>query len=551
MMKNKILLTILILVVSTALGVLLINIYILPTRVKAYVINRLERILDRKLEIEKLRYIPPTNLLLKNVVLYRDMAGAQPLIQAELIKLDLSLLPLLTKKYLISRMDLRNLTTRNFKLNGSVRTSLLLDPDAGAGFTGTLKIVDLSLKAAQLPDAIEHFNSVINLKKDSVEIDNTAYFLFRNTSYNLKGKFVDFSEPKIDFFLGSDLFNTVGDFIFKGNYAEIKKLDTRVANSTFDLMGDISNLSNPLFNLYGEVHIDMIDVWQLQGGKIEDTKLEGVCDAVLFFKGRPGQLENAELGLKIKSDRLSAYSIIFDNLYMNLRMKDGFLTTPQFSSGFYGGTIKGSINAEPFSGSRIYSADFSIQDGSLAKWAKEAKYGKKLYGTLSSRLLLKGSAGNIDTISGSGWAAVTDGYLWEIPILGGLADILTVSNLKSVVFKEAAGKFSIGERKVRVTDLTFYSDDTNISVQGEIDFNGSVDLMVNTNISPDLIEGSSDAAKIANILIQQAGQLLGKVRIRGTLRDPEYKVGPTASGIKPVEKILKSGLGDILKDILE
>ena len=168
---------------------------------------------------------------------------------------------------------------------------------------------------------------------------------------------------------------------------------------------------------------------------------------------------------------------------------------------------------------------------------------------------MKGQGTNIDTLSGNGCISIADGYIWEVPLLGGIASILTMPNLKSIVFREAAGNFSVGSRKINISDLVFYSDDLNLSINGDINFNSTLDLFVTTQISRDLLGGSSDTAKIANILIQQAGQLLGRVRITGTLTDPKYKTMAggkgVKSGVKPIEKVFKSKIGDLLKDILE
>ena len=51
-------------------------------------------------------------------------------------------------------------------------------------------------------------------------------------------------------------------------------------------------------------------------------------------------------------------------------------------------------------------------------------------------------------------------------------------------------------------------------------------------------------------LIQQAGKYLGRVSITGTLKNPSYSL-KTDSRLKPIEKISKKEINDIIKDIFE
>ena len=552
-MKKKIILIVLFLLTAAFVGTVIINIAILPTKAKAYIIKTLEEKLGRKVTIESLRYIPPATFSLNKILIYQDSAETSVLANIENTKLSFSVIPLLIKKKVISTLDIHNFLVRDVKLNGSVRTYLDTEPTSPFKFKGTVRLVNLSLDTGFLPQAIERLNGVIDIQKDGIRIDN-AYFYFGNTSYELKGGLKNMKEPEIALSLGSNGFRSEGRFLLKDGYLQIEKLNATLGESSLSLIGDISNFSRPLLNLYGESKINLADLGKATRKKDEDPKFKGVCESLLFFKGELGDLENCELGFKTKADRLSLQGFIFDDFDMDLRMKDGILTTPRLNTRFYDGLLSASISSEPFANGRPYSAEISLQNASLARWAKEAKFGKKIAGIVSSRFLLKGYASNVDTLSGGGWLSIADGYIWEAPLLGGIAGILTVPNLRSIVFREAAGNFSIGGRKINISDLVFYSDDVNISIKGDIDFDSNLDLLVNTNITQEIIQGSSEAAQIANILIQQAGQFLGRVRITGTLDDPQYKVMPgvkKVQGVKPIEKVFKNQIGDFLKDIFE
>ncbi len=551
-MKNTIFKSVLIAVGLVVLGIFLINTIILPVKAKSVIINLFEENLGRKVEIKTLRYIPFTNLSMGNAVIYNDRAGTDKILNIEKAGFKFSLFPLLLQKKLVSRLDLRNAATQSAKISGSVRTSLASDALSPSKLKGTVRFVDLSVRSGLIPYSVEQFNGMIDFERDGISL-NDSYFNFKGTNYQLDGGIRNLEEiPNAYFTLGSNGNGLIseGNLLLKDGYISIEKLNATIANSTVNIIGDINNLRDPIFNLYGESRVNAADIGYLFPEKREKLKLGGGCDVALFFRGRPSEIEEAEFGLKVKSDKLSAKGFDFKDFDVDLRMKNGLLTTPKLRAGFYEGIIEGGLNAEPFSRGKPYSMEMVIQNASLARWAKDVKSTMKISGNLSSRFLVKGYGNDIDNLKGRGWVTVTDGYLWEIPLLGDMANLLSLTNLKSVVFKEAAGNFSIENREIRIEELMFYSDDVNISIKGSIDFDSNLDLLVTTNITQNLIEDDSEAAQIANILIQQAGQLLGTIRITGNLKDPKYNTkAPKAT--KPVEKIFKSSIGNILKDILE
>ena len=69
---------------------------------------------------------------------------------------------------------------------------------------------------------------------------------------------------------------------------------------------------------------------------------------------------------------------------------------------------------------------------------------------------------------------------------------------------------------------------------------------MDTDIKHGLAEGDSDATKIANILISQAGTYLGRVKVEGTLEDPKYRLVA-----KPINELFGDKLKGLLKNIFE
>jgi len=515
------------------LVLIIINLFIIPLGAKALIIKALEDELGRKVEIKKLSYMPLANLSLGGITLYKDLSTAQPVVTIEKLKLKLLLLPYLFKRKVNFGIDIANLSAQDAKMSGSVRTNLVPDKSSSLGHVGTIKFVDFLLDVNFLPAPIEKIKGLVKINRDDIEI--------KDVSFNLNGNKL-ISE---------------GNLILKDDYVKIDRFDMKFLNSSLNIIGDVTSLRNPFLNIYGESRINIADLEKILAQKGTKIELDGIFDTALFFKGQLNKPKESELGIKAQSPEVRVMGITATEVDLDLRMLNGVLTTPKLRAFTYDGILTGFVNAEPFSRNTPFATELLLKNMDLATWAREANFNKKISGKLSSNFVLKGQGGNLDALKGNGWISIDDGYLWGIGVLGGMANILSMPKLGSVVFKKARGNFTIKNRIFTIEDFTCKSEVAELSLAGDIGFDESVDLLVTTNLTSNLIEDSSDAAKIANILIQQAGNFFGRVRITGTLKNPQYKVGASSGkpgsggGSKVVEKIFKEELGDLLKDLLE
>ncbi len=537
------------------LAVWYVNRFVLPVKVKGLITNFVKEKTGLNVSIGRINYLPFSRLYLNDIALFRERGA--PLAEIEGLSLSLSLWPLLKDKKIIGRLGLKEFTYGTTRLNGATDLSLIWRPLPAhrpffRNLDGAIKFINFSLETKALPSRIESINSAIDLDDNIVSLQKT-FFNYGNTTYNMEGALrdLDKDEPLAHLFLNSDILTSEGRFAVKDNHIQIEKIDGKLLGSTFSIMGDIRSLSNPILNLYGEGVLDLSDLKKLlpRSKYLSDSlKSSGMCDAAAFFNGPLKDLKTSEASIKLSSNKVFLHGLALDDLYLDLRMDDGSISTPRLSIRPYLGILNGSFNLDLNKKDLPYTLTFALKDANLAKFSSDMNFGKEDFtGLISSKFFLRGNLGSTDSLRGSGWVTVRDGRLWETSLLKGVANLLTMPHLNAVVFKEAAGNFIVDQKRVSTDDLTFFSENVNISADGYLDFDGNIDFLLNMNITQDLIRpgDSSDAVQIANMLISQAGNYLGKVKVTGTWREPQYKFA-----VKPIQDVFKKELKGLLKDVL-
>jgi len=553
--QAKVFIIIGLILVSIAICVWSVNRFILPVKIKGFITNLLKERTGHEVTIGGINYLPLSRFYLKDITLYDKERPKKVLLNIEGLSFNLQLWPFLKEKSINARLGLKDFTCGRIKLNGVTSLSLkrrvpLVHRPFLKNLDGAIILKDFSFATNALPSEIENITGRILLKDDLMRLEKSS-FKYNDIIYNLECNLADFDteEPKATLSLDSDILKTTGKITLKDDYIKIEKIEGVLLDSKFNIMGDIKGLPFPILNLYSEASINLADLKKVlsKSNYISDSlKPAGLCKAVLFFNGRMNQFNKSEGSIRLSSDKVSLHGLTLDDLYLDLRMKDGIAKTHRFDMKPYQGLLNGSLVLDLNKEGLPYSISFALKDADLEKFSADMKLARgNMGGFISSKFFLKGNLTSPDTLRGSGWINVVDGRLWDWPLLGGVVDLFGMPHLSSITFKEAAGNFIVDQRRISTEDLTFYSEKVNITTVGFVDFDGRIDLLMNTHIIQDLIEGSSDAARTANMFISQAGNYMGKIKVTGTLKEPKYKIYAT-----PIKDAFKGEIEGFLKDIL-
>jgi hypothetical protein len=552
--RTSILLTIL-LVIFIAL-IVYFGRFVFPAQMMEFAANFIMEKTGYDVTIGGITYLPLTQYYLKDVVLYDMGTPQKELVKIEGLSFSLKLWPFIRGKRVIASLGLSNLMYGGMRLNGfsslyfkdlrsTARRPFLKNMD------GVITLKNFTLTADALSLDIKDINGSVIFEDDTVKLTKTS-FRHNGVTYNVECALteLDIDQPEATLSLTSDGLSAQGDFLFKEDYATIKRFSGKILNSPFNIKGDVKDISSPTGNLYCEVRADLEDIrrYLSRSGRAQvSLKPTGQCIIAAFYNGSLKELADAEGRIKLSSKNIAVNNIAIDEFYLDLRMDRGVISTHRFSARLYEGLFNGSLKVDLLEKGRPFSIGYALKDSDLKMLSKDLDLKKKdIAGSLSSKLFLKGYLNSPDSLRGSGWITITDGRLWESPLLGGVIELLRAPMLKSVVFEEAAGNIVVENKKVSTDDLTFYSESVNIRAKGSVGFDQNLDFVLSTNMTQDLVEGSSDFSRVANILLKQAGNYMGSIKVSGTIKNPKYKLD-----VKPVRKIFGNQLKGLLQNILE
>ena len=127
---------------------------------------------------------------------------------------------------------------------------------------------------------------------------------------------------------------------------------------------------------------------------------------------------------------------------------------------------------------------------------------------------------------GKGAFAIAEGRLWELPVFAGLANILYIPGVSKIVFGEAKGTFTVGNRIIVTGDTELYSPQMNLVGEGSVDFDGNLNFDITAAFAKEFLEGPTLLGPLRDFFVDEAGHFVGKINLAGTLNEPKFKVTP-------------------------
>ncbi|MBM3253188.1 MAG: DUF748 domain-containing protein [Candidatus Omnitrophica bacterium] len=457
-------------------------------------------------------------------------------LEVDIVKM-LNLCPVNIKKR-VEKFDLKKGTaSMNLLLNGTLRNMYY-------ALDIRLKDVEFNYKGIDKP--FSKIDGLVSIKKDFLSGGLSGIFMDKNYVVNVE--ILNFRKPDISLVLNSDELHIETKCEFADNELSFSKFDGKIYNTSFNLIGE-SNVTIPSFNAYGDILLDLDDLKKIFP-KIADfcdkNKICGNARLNLFLNGEGLVWRDWEIGIKVKSDEIGFLTYKVNDLYADLRLKDRILKIASLNLKPYDGLLflRGSFDLNQ--AEIPYSLDIDLSGLELNKLVQDTQLKKKdIAGSVSLKILANGNANNFDSLKAKGWLKIINGNLWEISFLKGLADILFMPNLRTIIFKEAFANFEITDRKISTSDALLTSDQLNLIISGLMDFDGNLDLVITTSFSRNFVNKTA-SEKIKTLVLDSLGRLVGEVHVTGSLKEPKYTVKPARFDKMLLEKF-KNFFGNILK----
>lgn len=435
--------------------------------------------------------------------------------------------------------EISGVSSLTMNLSGSLKKPLHLN------YSGRATLLQARLKGPWLAKELEDIDGTITFGVGQLSSSDLS-FKYRDFIYKLAGSLLDFDQPKVELALSSQDLSMKGSFQLLDEEVKISKAEGNYSNSSFDLRGAVGNLKDPTLDLYGDLRVDLLDLRRVMPGiakNLTDIALEGRCDLEGVIRGKLKEPLGWEVELKVGSRRVSVKDFKFEKAFCDFRMSDGRLSVIRLVAYPYEGRLTSSFACQLTRPSSPFVVDLEVAGLNLARLAKDTPLIKKdIWGRLFGKLRLEGSIQDPGTFRGNGWVRIEEANLWEIQLLGQLADLLYFTALPTARLKEASGTFVVTKKNVITRDLELRGDEVTLLVDGSVGFDTQLNLYLTARVAEKLAAKLPD--KVSTFFKRVVWGGLARYRIEGTLAQPKF----SRAG---VDEILIDELKGLFKKLLK
>ena len=406
-------------------------------------------------------------------------------------------------------------------------------------FNGSARVINAEAKIKNLANPLKSINGDVSFDENSILVPSLEA-QYNDAAYTMKANFTNFSAPSVYMVLNSQDLILETKIRTMDDYVRFDSIEGTWFNSNLNLVGEIQNYQKPELKLSGDASLNLEDIQKILSrvlgtdekinAFLNNLKPKGVCNMSVFFDGLLADFANCEIGIKANAENLSLSGFNLGALDATAQLKNKELTIPKFDLSPYSGTLKmqTKVNFSPKNetiGSE-YNIDIKAAKIDLSKLIKDTGFkDKNIRGSAFFDCSLLGTGNDLNNLKGQGWILISDGHLWEFPLLGGLADVLHMAQLKNIEVNEAAGNFTVANGNITTQNLAFSSPQLNMEARGSLGLHGNLDFNAGVSFAPGFAQ-ANQLTKLAMFLVDETGRFLGQVKLSGTLKEPKYTYVP-------------------------
>lgn len=313
-------------------------------------------------------------------------------------------------------------------------------------------------------------------------------------------------------------------------------------DSRVTLMGDLEELRAPVAHLYGEGTLVLADLarWPAFARMASDWALAGTMPFTLALDGPLRDLSATHGGLKFAATDLKIRDMPVGLARAELEWQAGRVALKTLQAAVAEGTLLFSGDATLAADDGPCHAQLTIDRMQLEPVLRAAfpAQAKPASGVIVSRMRLEGERCAAAALRGDGELHIAEGRLASVPLLdkilwgllGGLAERLGYTELRRAELVSAHGRWSLREGTVRSDDLVltavYAGSLIPIRMQGWVGLDQRVDLLVEPQIPPDLLQNAPNIPpalrSLARVVVAVGDlkRLIGRQRVTGTLKQP-------------------------------
>lgn len=443
---------------------------------------------------------------------------------------------------------------KDYEIAGISQTTLnitgLLKDKVPLDLTITSLLSNCNVKAKFFPKPITSINGTLISKANSATLKDISG-IYNDKKYMLNGDVANFKTPQFNLALASEDLNLKTNFTLQDILATFSKLEGKYKNIKFNFFGAISDFKDPLLNVYGSVETDINELKNYLPKQTTEfltkNEVSGALLAKFYFNGKQKDQKSWAIDLKAESPQLQVKKLKFDDCHLDYKFKDSFVSMPTITAKPYGGSLVANIAIDYSQENPQYVIEVDVRDVDINRWKNDTELKKyDLRGFFYASAQFGGFGKNIETLRGKGRFAIVNGKLWELPVFAGLANILFIPGVDRIVFREAQGSFTVGNKVIYTGDTKILATEMNLIYDGTVDFDGNLDFSITATFAKDLLSIPSGLGPLRDLLVDQAGNYIGDIKLKGTLKEPRHTIKPF-----PIDKILQKKLLDKFRGLFE
>ncbi len=368
--------------------------------------------------------------------------------------------------------------------------------------------------------------------------------------FRLEGTLVKWDQPEINASFSWGKWDGEAQITLSSEKIDIESVTGRFGRSTFRLFGEINRPETDA-NLYGEITCraeELPNLWSGSAAWVKEHAPQGEISARCLLQGPLLRPSDWNLEIRASSPLFRVDGIPLQSVSADLRREERRFTLQSGKAVLAGGNlfVSGVLDGSQPAGR--WDAKLRAEGVQLDELAQALRWKTREF---SGRLKMEweggGTAGNPESISGSGQLEVTGAQILEFPLLGKFAEFLGLPTLRTIRFQEGRGPFRVKQGCVETDSLILRSPQVTLTISGWGGFLNGAESPIQWKIfpifAPELIP-EQGRVPLSRAIAKGASYFVGAVQLSGTWKEPKSKFVP-----KKLPQVLNEQLFN-LKDVL-
>ena len=574
----KVLAAIVILLALVAVGLtVFVKMYLTDERLSALIVPHAEKALGRQVELGKINVS-----LLKGITVndftVKEADGNTDFVRIKGFILRYELMPILQKKLVVSEIQL-------------VEPQIILSRDKTGNFNfSSLPMLEKAVKADEKKKAPTTSQAVaipIALTMDTIKVSKA-----RVTVTDARGEIPDvdtLADLVVSVNMGHDLaslrYNGTLTFSSDAKYQGVQPhvtgkidfdnnqvsygIDVKLDKEAIRLAGAVQGyMKTPDIELnVSSKSLNIDHLMALAAGLGETAKHAGVSKQTSTTKKKTDKKSAKSIGSQLPAGlKVHGQVQIAEAMYKNLPVRDfqldyllenNIFTVSRFITKTAGGEIHKNIELDLNQVELAYKGQLEVKAIQMDQLQAGLfpQIPERLSGALSTNLAFSGAGlqwpSLRDKLNMTGDYTLSNGQLQNVNIAKTIAEVVGLSQLKDIQFKDLSGNMEIHDGKMLLKYKMDGRDVSLASEEGVVSLDGTaVDMPFHLTFSPEISEKLKQRSALANYLTDDTGQTSMHLKVTGSVRKP--RVTLDSSGVqKQVTDTLKKKAFEELDRALE